>query len=127
MGNRILIIAALVLLSVAAWGQTRPEMTVQLADVRDAEGNFTGWTDLSVFWFEEPVAAPRDPQAVTTRVIQNWVVPDLDTGLYWKFRFVRVVEGEYAIRVCFGSPTQETLWSEITVMAILRPARPLPQ
>lgn len=102
----------------------RPEMTVQTADVRDANGMFTNWATLTVTWDETPLTTVPDPKAWTTKGAQTWAIPD-GTGLYWKLSFKRTKLGEYAIRVCFdGVPTADTIWSEAASIVILRPGTP---
>ncbi len=123
----LLLTLTVLLMATAALAQTRPPMTVQISEERDTSGYFTNWQELSVSWTETAVPAPPDPKAITTRAIQKWVVPDVDTGLYWRFQFVRNVPGEYAIRICFGTlPEPETIWSEVAVMYIQRPKGPTP-
>lgn len=127
MVKRILVLLAMLCMASGVMAQTRPEFVVQLADARGADGNFSNWSDLAVFWYEEPVAKPCDPKVVTSRAVQKWVVPDLDTGLYWKFQFVRNVGGEYAIRVAFVVDGAQGLWSEIAIMYLMRPKGASPE
>lgn len=125
--KRIACILATCLAAATAHG-ARPEITVQIADERDAAGLFINWQTLTVTWDETPYGMRPDPVVTTTSALQRWIVPadPEGAGEYYKFSFVRNVVGEYAIRVCFGTPDANTLWSEVSVAAIARPKPPTP-
>lgn len=126
MGCRILTIAALVLLTVGAWGQTLPQITVQIADERDANGQFLNWATLDVGWDTTPLTVVADHSPITASSRQVWAVPD-ELGNWWRFTFNRNIVGQYAIRYCFGVPTEQTVWSEMVVAAIYRGPGPKAQ
>ena len=104
---------------------SRPTMTVQIANKRDATGKFNNWCDLVVTWEADPVVSEvGDARAYSTKSLQTWIVPD-DTGVFWSFTFGRTVPGEYGIRVCIDTPNVNTIWSDTGVAIIIRTRAPL--
>lgn len=102
----------------------RPEMTVQISDTRDEAGKFSSWQTIVVTWDETALTALPDHKPYSHKFTQTWAVPDDAIAIYWKFSFRRTKQGEYALRVCFGTPVADTLWSDIGVIIVLKPKGP---
>jgi hypothetical protein len=100
-----------------------PTVTVQIADTRDAAGQFTNWTTLAgLVWDSTSLTVIPDPSAVDRDFTQDWFVPDGD--VFWHFTFKRIKQGEYALRYCLGPATADSIWSEVAVVTIVRPGAP---